>query len=109
MHRGERKLGGLLSWADGGLSAIIPPAKGIIKLKEDEPWDTSNCEKIPKKPYDLHVSLFPKMHRGKKKWLVRNMSGDQQTHRLFDSYKEAFETCQHFQHHSLDNMLPEHL
>lgn len=37
------------------------------------------------------------------------MSGDRETHRLFDSYEEALEAYQHLQHQSLDDMLPEHL
>ena len=37
------------------------------------------------------------------------MSGDRETHRLFDSYEEALEAYQRLQHQSLDDMLPEHL
>lgn len=69
----------------------------------------STVRRSRKKQYGSHASLSPRMHRGKKKWLVRDMSGNQEKHRLFDSYEEALEAYQHLQHQSLDDMLPEHL
>ena len=44
------------------------------------------------------------MHRGKKKWLVRNMSVRPHIHRLFDTYEKAWEAYQRLLHQSLEDM-----
>lgn len=49
------------------------------------------------------------MHRGKRKWLVRYMSGDKEIHRLFNSYEKALEAYENLKQQSQDDMLPEHL
>ncbi len=69
----------------------------------------STVRRSRKKQYGSHISLTPRMHRGKKKWLVRDMSVNPHTHRLFDSYQEALEAYQQLQHQSLEDMLPEYL
>ena len=69
----------------------------------------STVRRSRKKHYGSHISLTCRMHRGKKKWLVRNMSVRPHIHRLFDTYEKAWEAYQRLLHQSLEDMLPEYL
>lgn len=64
-------------------------------VKYNQTGELLIVKRTRKKLYGSYASLAPRMPRGKRKWLVRDMSGNQERHRLFDFYEEAFEAYQH--------------